>query len=45
MFAIVYALMFALWLFLIGKVVGKGLDPVGGGAPVRSTGNRAEVAG
>jgi cytochrome d ubiquinol oxidase subunit I len=38
MFVIVYASMFALWLFLIGKVVGKGPDPVGGGSPLQARG-------
>jgi cytochrome d ubiquinol oxidase subunit I len=30
MFAILYALMFALWLFLLGKAIGKGPEPAGG---------------
>jgi len=40
MFAIVYALMFALWLFLLGKAIGKGPEPVGGQPP-----SGAEVTG
>jgi hypothetical protein len=45
MFVIVYASMFALWLLLIGKVVGKGPDPLGGGLPLPARGDRAEVVG
>jgi cytochrome d ubiquinol oxidase subunit I len=40
MFAIVYALMFTLWLFLLGRAIGKGPEPVGGQPP-----SGAEVTG
>jgi cytochrome d ubiquinol oxidase subunit I len=40
MFAVVYALMFALWLYLLGKAIRKGPEPVGGQLP-----SGAEVTG
>jgi cytochrome d ubiquinol oxidase subunit I len=45
MFVIVYALMFALWLFLLGKAIGRGPDSVGGESPVGVVGDEAEVVG
>ncbi len=29
MFAVVYSLMFVLWIFLLGKAIGKGPEPAG----------------
>ena len=40
MFAILYALMFALWLYLLGQAIGKGPEPAGGQPP-----SGAEVTG
>jgi cytochrome d ubiquinol oxidase subunit I len=46
MFVVVYALMFALWLFLIRKAVLKGPDPLEvGSPPVRVVADEAEVVG
>jgi cytochrome d ubiquinol oxidase subunit I len=45
MFVILYALMFALWLFLIARVVGKGPQSAGRQPPMEAEGAGAEVAG
>jgi cytochrome d ubiquinol oxidase subunit I len=45
MFVIVYALMFVLWLFLLGKAITKGPDPLGGESPSPLAGDPAEVMG
>jgi cytochrome d ubiquinol oxidase subunit I len=45
MFAIVYSLMFVLWLFLLGKAIRKGPDPLEGESPSRVAGDQAEVVG
>ena len=44
MFAIVYALMFALWLFLLGRAIGKGPEQLEGESPARVSGDLAGVA-
>jgi cytochrome d ubiquinol oxidase subunit I len=45
MFAVLYSLMFALWLFLIAKTVRKGPEPPGERPPLGEEGAGAEVTG
>jgi cytochrome d ubiquinol oxidase subunit I len=45
MFVIVYSMMFVLWLFLLGKAIRKGPEPLGGESTARLAGDQAEVVG